>query len=238
MVNSPGFVDHVQQRGALRVELVPNGVDSAMFREEQNTSAFRENHHLVGKFVVVYAGAHGMSNDLGVLLESARQLAQKGSPVRIILLGDGKEKPALQAQAAQLGLENILFLPPLPKAAMAEVLAGADACLAILKPLDEYKTTYPNKVFDYMAAGRPVVLAIDGVIREVVQAAGCGVFASPGDPAALTEAIETLAGDRDRCRRMGLAGRQYLVEHFDREKMAQTLLGLLNSLAGPSARAR
>ncbi len=238
VVNSPGYLAHVQARGARRVDLIPNSADPEMFDPADTGEAFRSRHGLGDSFVLLYAGAHGMSNDLGVLLESARLLAQKGSPVRIILLGDGKEKPALQAQAAQLGLENILFLPPLPKAAMAEALAGADACLAILKPLDEYKTTYPNKVFDYMAAGRPVVLAIDGVIREVVQAAGCGVFASPGDPTALTEAIETLSRDRDRCRRMGLAGRQYLVEHFDREKMAQTLLGLLNSLAGPAARAR
>ena len=66
-------------------------------------------------------------------------------------------------------LENVLFLPPVPKSEMPAALAGADACIAILKPLDAYKTTYPNKVFDYMAAARPVVLAIDGVIREVVE---------------------------------------------------------------------
>ena len=67
--------------------------------------------------------------------------------------------------------------------------AGTDACIAILKRLDEYKTTYPNKVFDYMAAGRPVVLVIDGVIRQVVEAAKCGVFAEPGNARALANAI-------------------------------------------------
>ena len=84
---------------------------------------------------------------------------------------------------------------------MPQVLAAADAGIAILKPIEAYKTTYPNKVFDYMAAGRPVVLAIDGVIREVVEAAGCGEFVQPGDPQALAGAVRRLAADPDRARR-------------------------------------
>jgi glycosyltransferase involved in cell wall biosynthesis len=115
---------------------------------------------------------------------------------------------------------------------MAAALAGADACLAILKPLEEYKTTYPNKVFDYMAAGRPVVLAIDGVIRAVIEAAGCGLFAQPGDPAALAEAIRALAADKEKSRRMGLAGRAYLEAHFSRERIAQELVRILEEMAG------
>jgi glycosyltransferase involved in cell wall biosynthesis len=87
---------------------------------------------------------------------------------------------------------NVTFLPSVPKTEMASALAGADACIAILKPLEEYKTTYPNKVFDYMAAGRPVVLAIDGVIREVVEAAGCGIFTTPGNAEEIAEAIRKL----------------------------------------------
>jgi glycosyltransferase involved in cell wall biosynthesis len=152
------------------------------------------------------------------------------SEVTVTFLGDGKEKTALQKQAAGMGLTNILFLPPIPKTEMAEALAGADACLAILKPLEEYKTTYPNKVFDYMAAGRPVALAIDGVIREVVEAAGCGIFAQPGNPSALAEAIKTLAADPGRSRKMGLAGRKYLEEHFSRMVIAEKLVKLLKTM--------
>ena len=113
---------------------------------------------------------------------------------------------------------------------MAGALSAADACIAILKPLDEYKTTYPNKVFDYMAAGRPVALAIDGVIREVVEAAGCGIFAEPGNPSALANAIRTLASDRDKARQMGLDGRNYLEEHFSRGVIGERLMGLLEEL--------
>ena len=232
VVNSPGYVAHVIERGARRVELVPNGADPQMFDPADPGASFRTANCLADKFVVVYAGAHGMSNDLGVALEAAKILqdASEPSDVVITFLGDGKEKPALQKQAAEMNLSNILFLPPVPKAEMSAALAGADACLAILKPIEEYKTTYPNKVFDYMAAGRPVVLAIDGVIRQVVDAALCGVFAQPGDPAALAQAIRQLAADRAASRQMGLSGRDYLEQHFSRSAVAEKLAGLLEEM--------
>jgi glycosyltransferase involved in cell wall biosynthesis len=232
MVNSPGYVTHVSGRGAKRVELVSNGADPQMFDPADRGTRFRSANRLVDKFVVLYAGAHGMSNDLGVALQAAKIL-QDGSAtsaVTVTFLGDGKEKPALQKQAAEMGLTNVLFLPPIPKAEMAAALAGADACLAILKPIEEYKTTFPNKVFDYMAAGRPVVLAIDGVIRQVVEAAHCGIFTQPGDPAALAQAIRQLAADRVASRQMGLAGREYLEQHFSRSAVAEKLAGILDEM--------
>jgi glycosyltransferase involved in cell wall biosynthesis len=229
MVNSPGFIEHVTQRGARWVELVPNGADPNMFDPEADGAAFRGQHCLDGKFLVLYAGAHGMSNDLEVVLNAARQLQQQ-SKVRFVLVGDGKEKAALQARANQLGIDNVLFLPPVPKNGMAEVLAAADACLAILKPLDLYKTTYPNKVFDYMAAGRPVVLAIDGVIRSVVEAADAGIFTPPGDPEAIAKAVETLAADPQAARRKGANGRQYISRFFARPMLARQLTLLLEDM--------
>ncbi len=229
IVNSPGFIAHVTSRGAQRVELIPNGADPSMFDPADDGRAFRKSHQLENKFVLLYAGAHGMSNDLGIVLEAARKL-QDQAQVQFVLLGDGKEKANLQTRADELGLQNLSFLPPVPKSEMGAALAGADACLAILKPLEEYKTTYPNKVFDYMAAGRPVLLAIDGVIRQVVEAAGCGSFVPPGNPAALAETIRALAADKPQAREMGLKGRQYLEAHFDREKLAQKLEGLFREL--------
>jgi glycosyltransferase involved in cell wall biosynthesis len=135
-------------------------------------------------------------------------------------------------RAQEMKLSNITFLPSVPKTEMSAVLAGADACIAILKPLDGYKRTYPNKVFDYMAAGRPVVLAIDGVIREVVEAAGCGFFAEPGDAVALSASIRKLAEDKIEARKMGLKGRKYLVDNFSREKVADQLVNLLENMNG------
>jgi glycosyltransferase involved in cell wall biosynthesis len=231
VVNSPGFVDHVRRRGARRLEVIPNGADGRMFDPGASGAAFRRRYlpALEGKFVVLYAGAHGLSNDLGVVLEAARLL--RGRPdIALVLLGDGKEKPALVAQAGNMGLENVTFLPPLPKTDMPQALAGADACLAILKPVPLYSTVYPNKVFDYMAAGRPVVLAIGGVIRQVIEAAGAGIPVPPGDPAALAAAICSLAEAPEQARAMGRSGRLYLETHFDRAVLAERLAELFERL--------
>ena len=231
MVNSPGYVDHVRDLGAKRVELVPNGADSGMFDPAKKGADFRSSHSLNDKFVALYAGAHGMSNDLGVILDAAEILRDEEN-IQIVLLGDGKEKANLQAQAEQMELKNVSFIASVPKSGMADALAASDACIAILKPIEWYKTTYPNKVFDYMAAGRPVALAIDGVIREVVDAAGCGIFAEPGDAVALADAIRKLASNPARSQDMGLAGRRYVEEHFDRAALAEQLTGVLEEMAG------
>jgi glycosyltransferase involved in cell wall biosynthesis len=229
MVNSPGFIAHVQSRGAQRVELIPNGADPSMFNPSNDGEDFCRANHLEDKFVALYAGAHGMSNDLNVVLDAAKLLMDE-KKIQIVLLGDGKEKPALQARAAQMGLSNVSFVSSVPKSEMPNALAAADACIAILKPLEEYKTTYPNKVFDYMAAGRPIVLAIDGVIREVVEAAQCGYFAEPGNASAMADAICKMASDPQKSREMGLSGRKYLEGNFSREAIGEKLVNLLEAM--------
>ena len=229
MVNSPGFLEHVSGVGAKRVALIPNGADPSMFDPNRSGESFRQSNGLKDKFVVLYAGAHGMSNDLKILLEAANLLTDKN--IQIVFVGDGKEKAALMKQAQEMKLTNTTFLPSVPKIEMADVLAGADVCVAILKPLEEYKRTYPNKVFDYMAAGRPVALAIDGVIREVVESAGCGYFAEPGNPVALADVIAKLVEDKSKAREMGLSGRKYLEENFSREKVGEQLVNLLEEMS-------
>ena len=225
MVNSPGFVDHIRSRGARNLTLIPNGADPSMFAWDGGET-FKQKNNLTGKFVVQYSGAHGLSNDLEVVLHAADQL--KAFPqIHFVLVGDGKEKENLLQLGERLELNNITFLPSVQKAAMAEVLAGADACLAILKPLELYKTTYPNKVFDYMAASKPVLLAIDGVIREVVESAACGLFCPPGDPVGMAKNILWMAEHPDEARLMGENGRRYLIKNFSRQQIAQDLLHLL-----------
>jgi glycosyltransferase involved in cell wall biosynthesis len=115
---------------------------------------------------------------------------------------------------------------------MPDVLAASDACIAILKNIPMFRTTYPNKVFDYMAAGRPTILAIDGVIRDVIESANGGIFTPPGDDAALANAIASLADDPVRARQMGADARKYVVQNFNRADQALSFLELLHSVAG------
>ena len=233
MVNSPGFIPHIETHGVEGIELVPNGADAGMFDPDARGEAFRQANGLEGKFIALYSGAHGLSNDLGVLLAAAGRL-QEHPEIAIVLLGSGKDKPALMQQAREMGLQNVHFIPPVPKNEMPGALAAADACIAILKPIPLYGTVYPNKVFDYMAAGRPVVLAIGGVIRQVVEEAGAGLFTPPGDPAALAGAIAALWGDRKAAEEMGRRGRAHVEQHFDRAVLAGKLLKVIrNTIESP-----
>jgi glycosyltransferase involved in cell wall biosynthesis len=225
IANSPGFIQHIEAHGARRVELVPNGADLRMFDLGVSGDNFRQRHGLEGKFIVLYAGAHGMSNDLGVLLDAAL-LLEDCPAVSLVLLGDGKEKAALQARSANMGLKNIHFIAPIPKSEIGGVLAAADACVAILKPIPLYATVYPNKVFDYMAAGKPVILAIGGVIKDVIEKAGAGIPVQPGSPEAIAQAVRILVKDPSQGIQMGLQGRQYLKEHFDRPLLAKKISSL------------
>jgi len=229
VVNSPGFIDHVKSRGGSKITLIPNGADPGMFDTQLSGRDFRSKHGLENRYVVLYAGAHGMSNDLSVVLEAA-DLMQEEPNLVFVLLGDGKEKPALIERAQAKRLENVCFLPPLSKSEIPRALAAADACLAILKPIDLYKTTYPNKVFDYMAAGKPVLLAIDGVIRTLVEQAQAGIFITPGNAQALVDGIRQLKNDPQSAQQMGNAGRAYVEQNYARAKIADQFNALLFAL--------
>ena len=220
VVNSPGFIEHIRKKGGSDIRLVENGVDPSMFQSKNGGEDFRNRNNLHNECVILYAGAHGISNDLTVALAAAVRLKNE-SGIRFVFVGDGKEKSNLVQQAAEKGISNVLFLPPVPKTEMAEVIAAADACLAILKPIELYKTTYPNKVFDYMAAGKPVLLAIDGVIREVVENAQAGIFCAPGDAASLAAAALWVKQNSLKAQEMGEKGRSFVSEHFSRARLAE-----------------
>lgn len=229
VVNSPGFIDHVSARGGKRIELIPNGADTAMFDPHDNGNTVRESWGLEKKFIALYAGAHGLSNDLSVLLLAADQL-RNDPEIVMVLLGDGKEKASLTTQAKEMQLTNVIFLAPLPKVDIPKALAAADACIAILKPIPLYATVYPNKVFDYMAAGRPVVLAMEGVIQEVIEGAGAGITVSSGDPGAVANAIRYLATHTQESREMGQRGRLCIETRFNRSLLATRLEGILRQM--------
>ncbi len=229
LVNSPGFIDHIQTRGGEDILLVPNGADPGMFDPDDDGLAFRQAHGLPGDFIAMYAGAHGMSNDLEIVLNAAHQLRER-LDISIALLGDGKEKPALLERAARLKLKNVYFISPVPKTEMGKALAAADTCIAILKPIEMYKTVYPNKVFDYMAASRPVILAIDGVIREVVKDAEAGIPVIPGNADDLARAIRFLADNRPEGTRMGQNGRKAVEDRFDRRQLSKKFAEIFEAM--------
>lgn len=229
IVNSPGFISHIRSISGRTADLVPNGSDPEMFDTADDGHAFREKYGLGGDFVVMYSGAHGPANDLETVLDAA-DLLRDEKHIRFVFVGDGKDKPRLEALREERQLDNVLFTPPVSKDEIAAVMAASDAGLAILKKLDMFKTTYPNKVFDIMAASRPVICQIDGVAREVVEGNDAGVFVEPGDPQALADAARSLAADPARCHAMGENGRRAVCESFSRNAALEALLKIAGEM--------
>jgi glycosyltransferase involved in cell wall biosynthesis len=186
-------------------------------------SSIRAELGLQDKFVVLYAGALGQANDIDTILRAAGRLNGEDK-IRFVLFGDGKERPRLQNEAERMKLTNVIFAGVRAKKDMPLVVASADVCLAILQDIPMFRTTYPNKVFDYMAAGRATVLVIDGVSRTLIESSNGGAFVQPGNDELLAKTILELSKDPGRVKQMGENARDYLVKHLDRrDKLNETL---------------
>lgn len=232
IVNSPAYKTYLISKGVEghKISFISNGVDPEMFQALTDGKEFREKWHLNGAFVVTYTGAVGVANDIPVILKAANRL-NENSDIKFLIVGDGKERKNLENIANEMKLHNILFTGAVPKSQMAEVIAASDACVATLQNIPMFKTTYPNKVFDYMASAKPTILGIDGVIRQVIESAGGGMFVTPGDDEALAKAVEMLKDNPDRAKKMGLSARAYVIEHFDRKNQARQFKELIENTA-------
>ena len=232
LVNSPAYRDYLigQNVPETKISIIPNGVDPLMFKPDDSGIAFRNKHNLNGSFLAVYAGALGPSNDIENIIGAA-SLLQDHDDINIVLIGAGIGKDSLENLANQKKLTNVRFVGSLPKCEMPEALAAAEVCLATLRNIRMFKTTYPNKVFDYMAAGRPTILGIDGVIRQVIEDAGAGIFVTPGDSDQLSEAILAMYYNRQECVDMGARARDYVVRNFNRDDQAIAFNQLVQRLA-------
>lgn len=225
LVNSPAYVDYLVCKGVKpeKISFIPYGTDVEMFNPDVSGTAFRKRFGLEDHFIALYAGALGQANDIFTLLRAAERLKTR-TKIRILLLGDGKERKHLETEAARLGLDNVIFAGVVPKKEMPEAVSGADVCLAILQDIPVFRTTYPNKVFDYMAAGKATILVIDGVIRDLVEKSGGGIYVPPGDDTRLAETILELYQNPTLLTQMGKAAREYMLKHMDRkDKMADTM---------------
>lgn len=231
LVNSPAYKDYILGKGVSekKITFIAYGTDINMFNPNVDGLSVREKLELNDTFLVLYAGAMGQAHDLYTVLRAARRLSDE-LKIRFVFFGDGKERPNLQLEARRLNLENVIFAGVCPKKEMPSVVASADVCLAILQNVPMFRTTYPNKVFDYMAAGRATVLAIDGVIRDVIEDSGGGVFVEPGNDELLAKTILELSKDPQRVKQMGENARAYLVKNLDRRDKMHETLQLLMSL--------
>ena len=224
IVLTRGTGDHLAAMGVDRRKLmyVPNGADPLANPHPWPAPP--------APFTLIYAGAHGPANGLDTVLDAAALLRDR--PIRIVLVGDGPVKADLVARAAREHLPNVTFRDPVPKTAMADLLATAHAGLMVLRdaPLFAFGVS-PNKLFDYLAAGLPVVCNVPGEVAAMLHAAGAGEQAADSSPRALADAILRLAQQTpDALRTMGDGGRVWIGREHARPVLAQRLDAALRPL--------
>ena len=236
VVLSEASRDALLDRGvpADKLAFVPNASDLDLFSPETVDHDFRARHGLTGKFVALYAGAMGPANGLEQLVDGAARLRAAGrDDIAVVALGDDGRRPRLEARARALGLDNLLVLPALPKERLAGVVGAADVTLTLFADDPVFQTNSPNKFFDSLAAGRPVIVNVDGWLRRVVEQGRAGVFVPAGDGGALAAALAALADEPDLVARMGANARMLAERDFDRDLLAARLAEVLET-AGAS----
>lgn len=233
-VLSEGFRRNLLGKGvpAHKIHVIPNFVDTAAVRPLPKANAFARRNGLESAFVALYAGNVGLSQHLEGVLAAARQLADLPD-LCLLVVGNGAAKLGLEARAADMGLRNVAFMPFQPQADVPQIYAAADVCLVPLKRGIGAQSV-PSKAYTVMAAGRPIIAAVDAdsETRRLVGEAGCGVWVPPEDPAALAEAIRALHGDPARRAEMGRRGRDYVMAHHTPQAAARQYDALLRSLVG------
>jgi glycosyltransferase involved in cell wall biosynthesis len=233
---SPGIAQGITRRGVpeSHVVIAPNGCDLDLFSPDA-TQPLPEIPGLPpDAFVATFTGAHGVANGLGAVLDAAAELCSRGrTDIIFVFIGDGKEKPALIERARRDKLTNCLFVDPMPKRALAQFLCRrANVGLMILANVPAfYYGTSPNKFFDYLASGLPVLVNYPGWMAEMVTAQGAGVVVPPQDPHAFADALVRMADARDATAEMGPRGRNFARREFLRTTLAQRCVAVMESAA-------
>jgi glycosyltransferase involved in cell wall biosynthesis len=203
------------------VLFVPNGMDDWMLEarpEPAQDSPFDRDKH----FICAYIGAHGRWNKLETILEAAQRV--RGTRIRFLLVGDGDYKGHLQQYAAQLGLDNVYFHDAVPKRQILDYLAASHVGMICTWDHEFQRMVLANKVFDYMAAGCPIVAAAEGETADLVKRADCGWSVGPERPDDLARLLLSLSElSAATLRQKGENGRAYVGKHYLRSELAANL---------------
>jgi glycosyltransferase involved in cell wall biosynthesis len=233
IVLAEGSIDYLKKEWEVseyKILYLPNGVHLDNFSCKKDREILRK-HYNFGKFTLIYTGAHGPSNALDTILKAADRL-EKNKEIEIVLVGDGIVKKKLIEQAREMRLNNVRFLRPIPKAEIPKILMAADAAIFTLKKTKVHSYAIsPNKVFDYMAAQKPIICAVEGVIAKKVDKFRCGITVPAENDKLLAETIIKLKNtSKPELRRMGKNGYKEILKNYSRVKLAKKLIASFQNI--------
>lgn len=221
---SPGICEGIAKRGVTeeRIAMVPNGCDLGVFSAD-TASGWRPEGVSAAAFMAVFAGTHGIANGLNAVLDAAAELKARGrNDIRFALVGDGKLKSSLRSRAEEEGLDNVVFHEPVDKQRLAGLMSSADIGMQILANVPAfYYGTSPNKFFDYISAGLPVLNNYPGWLADMIDKNNCGYTIPPEDPNAFADALIEAADNCDALTEKGNRALKLAKSDFDRARLAE-----------------
>lgn len=214
-----------------KIIFIPNASDFTLSEQVLkgfDRDGFRKSNSLEDKFVITYVGAHGVANCLGQLLDAAKLLTNTN--VMFQLIGDGMEKKALIKRVEDEHIENVIFVDPVPKAKVFEYIVASEMGASVLKRVDTFKTIYSNKTFDYMSCKIPILMAIDGVSRDLLEESDSGIYVEPENAEDIASGIRAYLKDSEKRIQQGINGYHFAMNNFDRQKLGKKYILELKKL--------
>jgi glycosyltransferase involved in cell wall biosynthesis len=227
-VLTPAFFSTLRDKKGItekKLILIPNAADFSISEEILHSfdrEKFRKNHNLNDYFVITYVGAHGVANYLDQILEAGKLLEDTNA--LFLLIGQGMEKARLIEKAKQMQVENVRFIDPVPKNEVFKYILASEMGASVLKKVDTFKTVYSNKTFDYFSCKKPILMAIDGVSRELVEQSAAGTYVEPENASEFNRIIREYILDNERLEKEGNNGYNFARKHFDRKVLAEKYL--------------
>lgn len=224
----------VQNKGISsdKVIMIPNASDFSLSERLLATfdsQIFRKEMNWEDKFVITYMGAHGIANHLIQVIDTASLLTDTNA--HFVLIGDGMQKASLIEEVEKRGLKNVQFISSVPKEEVFKYILASDMGTSVLKKVDTFKTIYSNKTFDYMSCKKPILMVIDGVSRELVEVANCGVYIEPENHQDFNEKVRFYLQNSELAKQQGENGYLYAKQNFDRHLLATKYLEHLKNLS-------
>lgn len=226
------FMLDLERRGIdpSKLTYVPNGVEPEACGNGNRETLRTELKLGHDEVLVSYIGTIGMAHGLGTVLDAAALLQESHPVVRLVIVGDGAKLLAIRERAGSESLDNVTFTGLVPRERAKDYLAATDVSLVLLKKSPMFELVLPSKMFEAMAAGKPIGLGVAGEARRVLEQSCGGIAVPPGEAAALPEAIALLAGDSTLRERIGEAGRAFVYLEFSRLQWAKRYVTVLEVL--------
>lgn len=216
-----------------KICFIPNAADFSLVNKvtpEFNLVDFRnENNIDQDAFVITYVGAHGVANHLMQVIDTAELLQDKN--ILFLLIGEGMEKNMLKEDVVARKIKNVRFIDAVPKSQVFKYILASNMGASVLKKVDTFKTVYSNKTFDYMSCKKPLFMLIDGVSRELVEEANCGIYVEPENKYEFKEKILLYLDDNERVIREGKNGYEFAIKNFDRNTLALKYLDIIKNVS-------